>query len=102
MKTKALLELCRDSGAATPQTACSSIVVLAVLLSLLLRRLRQSQGVPERREGRGLMGRVMGKGKATAELSGICDTQLELMKMNTLGVVPNYTENSKMEGWGRS
>lgn len=73
-------------------------MVLAVLLSLLLRRLRQSQGVPERREGR--VGRVMGKGDTTAELSGICDTQLELMKMNTLGVVPNYTENSKTEGWG--
>lgn len=100
MNVKASLELCRDSEPAAPQTACSSIVVLAVLLSLLLRRLRQSRAVPERRESRGLMGRVTGKGEARADLSGICDTQLELMKMKTLGVVPNYTENSKIESWG--
>lgn len=101
MNIKAPLELCRDSGPAAPQTACSSIVVLAVLLSLLLRRLRQSRAVPERREGRGLMGRFTGKGEARADLSSICDTQLELMKMKTLGVVPSNMENSKMKVWGQ-
>ncbi|XP_050715756.1 neural-cadherin-like [Eriocheir sinensis] len=84
------------AGVAVLALSLLLLVVLAVLLSLLLRRLRQSRAVPERREGRGLMGRVTGKGESRADLSGICDTQLELMKMKTLGVVPNYTENNPM------
>lgn len=77
-------------------------MVLAVLLSLLLRRLRQSRAVPERREDRELMDRVTGKVEARVDSDGISDTHLELIKMNTLGVAPSYAENSKTEGWGQS
>lgn len=72
-------------------------MVLAVLLSLLLRRLRQARTVPERHEDRGLMGRVTGKGEARADLGGIHDTQLELIKLKSLGVVPSFMENSKIK-----
>lgn len=84
----------------TPQIAYLSVVALAVLLSLLLRRLRQTRGtVQERCEDRGLRDRDTGMDEARADLGDIHDTQLELVKLKTLGPMPSYTERSKKEGW---